>query len=169
MGPYHRAFVGGTGRRTAKLDAKREARVFIESVGTLEPTDLRPALDMEPPFGNLTSRQLRLWTTTWLRKVENAFGAKAIIYTGSSSWSSLDQTPEYALAGHPLWVANWHVPAPLVPAGDWGGYSWSVWQWASDGEVDGINGNVDLNWLRGGFGPLTVGGVPGGGTEPAGG
>ena len=74
--------------------------------------------------------------------------------------------PDFALAGHPLWVANWHVAAPLVPAGDWAGYSWSVWQWASDGEVDGITGNVDLDWLRGGFGPLSVGGVTGGGTEP---
>jgi len=157
VGPYHRAFVGGKGRRTAKLDAKREARVFIESVGALEGTDLRPALDLEPPFGGLNSKQLRLWTRTWLRRVERAFGAKPIIYTGASSWASLEQTAEFALAGHPLWVANWHVPSPSVPASNWGGFGWSIWQWSSEGKVAGINGNVDLDWLRGGFGPVSVG------------
>ena len=161
VGPYHRAFTGGRGRRSAKRDAKREAQVFIQSVGTLEPTDLRPALDVEPPFGELNAKQLQLWVRTWLGKVERAFGAKPIIYTGSSSWGALDQTAEFALAGHPLWVANWHVRAPLVPAGDWAGESWSIWQWASDGRVPGVKGNVDLDWLRGGFGPVTVGGSGG--------
>ena len=134
VGPYHRAFAGGKGRRTAKRDAKREAQVFIRSVGALEPGDLRPALDVETPFGSLNERQLVLWVRTWLRKVERAFGVKPIIYTNNSSWNALGQTAEFALAGHPLWVAHWHVRAPLVPAGDWAGYSWSIWQWrATDG------------------------------------
>jgi lysozyme len=161
VGPYHRAFTGGHGRRTAKLDARREAQVFIQSVGSLEPTDLRPALDVETPFGGLNPKQLRLWVRAWLRKVERAFGVKPIIYTNSSSWGALGQTPEFALAGHPLWVAHWHVRAPLVPAGDWAGYSWTIWQHASDGRVPGVSGNVDLNWLRGGMGPVMVGGAGG--------
>lgn len=159
VGPYHRAFAGGLGRRTAKRDAKREAQVFVQSVGALEPTDLRPALDVETPFGELNPKQLRLWVRTWLRRVERAFGVKPIIYTNSTSWGALDQTAEFALDGHPLWVAHWHVRAPLVPAGDWAGHSWAVWQWSSDGRVPGVQGRVDLNWLRGGWGAVSVSGA----------
>ena len=157
VGPYHRAFVGGKGRRTAKLDAKREARVFIQSVGDLRGGDLRPALDLETPFAGLSAKQLQLWTRTWLTRVERAFGAKPIIYTNYSSWSALDHTTEFALAGSPLWVAHWHVRKPSIPALDWAGESWRVWQHASDGHVRGIRGNVDLDWLRGGLDAVSVG------------
>jgi lysozyme len=161
VGPYHRAFAGGQGRKTAKRDARKEAAVFIASVGDLDADDLRPALDLETPFGPLTPKQLQLWVRTWLGEVQREFGVKPIIYTNNSSWGALAQTSQFALEGHPLWVAHWHVRAPLVPAGDWGGESWRVWQWASDGRVPGVKGNVDMNWLRGGYAGLTVGGSTG--------
>jgi GH25 family lysozyme M1 (1,4-beta-N-acetylmuramidase) len=156
VGPYHRAFAGGIGRRGIRADARAEAHVFIQSVGELHDGDLLPALDVEAPFAGLRPAQLRRWVRTWLRRVKRALGERAIIYTNHSSWSATGDTTRFALAGHPLWVAQWGVSSPLVPAADWAGRSWSVWQWTSDGEVAGIDGRVDRDRLRGGFGPLSV-------------
>ncbi len=151
VGPYHRAFVGGNGTVSVKADARREARVFAASVGELGGTDLRPALDLETPFADLSAFELRLWTRTWLRSVQRRLGVRPIIYTNVSSWNALGNPTSFARRGHPLWVANWNVSVPAVPALNWAGSSWRVWQHSSTGSVDGIRGNVDLNWLRFGW------------------
>ena len=150
VGAYHRAFVTGRGRATLRDDAQAEAEVFIERVGRLRPGDLRPALDFETPFADVKPEQLRLWVRVWLRRVKDALGVKPIIYTNTSSWAATGDTTEFALDGHALWVANWHVRQPSVPAADWAGEGWSVWQYASDGSVAGIQGRVDLDVLHGG-------------------
>lgn len=157
VGPYHRAFVGGHGRRAIQANAKAEAKVFITEVGELTDTDLRPALDLEHPFSDLKPAELRIWTRAWLKRVRTAYGVKPIIYTNVSSWNSLGNPLSFAKQNYPLWVANWNVSAPLMPASNWAGRSWRVWQHSSSGKVDGISGRVDLNWLRGGYLGLTVG------------
>ena len=59
--------------------------------------------------------------------------------------------------GSPLWVAHWGVPAPTVPAQDWNGRGWMVWQYTSSGRVPGIDTNVDLDKLAGArLGPLII-------------
>jgi GH25 family lysozyme M1 (1,4-beta-N-acetylmuramidase) len=150
VGAYHRAFVTGRGRATLRDDAQAEAEVFIDRVGRLHPGDLRPALDFETPFADVKAEQLRLWARVWLRRVKAALGVKPIIYTNTSSWAATGDTTEFALDGHDLWVANWGVRRPAVPAGDWAGEGWSVWQYTSDGSVAGIHGRVDRDVLRGG-------------------
>ena len=156
VGPYHRAFVGGRKRPGVKADARAEAQVFIDRVGALRPGDLRPALDMETPFDDLNPVELRVWARTWLRAVHDAFGVKPIIYTNASSWGALGDPRSFAHKGYPLWVANWHVPKPQVPADDWDAQSWRIWQHASDGRIAGITGHVDLDTLRGGWSGVTV-------------
>ena len=156
VGPYHRAFVGGDTPAEIRLDARLEAAVFIESVGSLKGGDLLPALDVETPFDGLDALDLQLWIRVWLRKVEAALRAKPIIYTNHSSWVATGDPTDFALAGHKLWVAQWEVRKPLVPAQDWAGKSWKVWQHSSTGSVDGIIGNVDLDVVRGGLGPIRV-------------
>ena len=156
VGPYHRAFVGGETPAEIRLDARLEAAVFIESVGSLKGGDLLPALDVETPFDGLDALDLQLWMRVWLRKVEAALRAKPIIYTNHSSWVATGDPTDFALAGHKLWVAQWEVRKPLVPAQDWAGKSWKVWQHSSTGSVDGISGNVDLDVVRGGLGPIRV-------------
>jgi lysozyme len=165
VGPYHRAFAGGDGRAGVKADARAEARTFLYVVGDLEPGDLRPALDMEEPFGDLTPVELRVWARTWLKRVQRTLGVRPIIYTNATSWSALHSPTSFARAGHPLWVANWNVRAPLVPAQNWAGRSWRVWQHSSDGAINGIDGRVDLDWLRGGWRGVSVRGA-GGGVAP---
>lgn len=145
VGAYHRAFAGGRTTAGVTLDARAEADVFISEVGAVSSGDLLPALDVEHPFGGLNAQRLQLWLRTWLERVEAALGVKPIIYTNASSWSATGDTTEFALAGNPLWVANWGVPEPAVPADYWGGQGWSIWQYTSSGRVRGIAGNVDRN------------------------
>lgn len=156
VGPYHRAFAGGRGRSGIRADARAEAGVFITSVGRLRPGDLAPALDVETPFDGLRPGKLRLWVRTWLKRVERKLGARPLIYTNTSSWAATGDTTEFALAGHPLWVAQWGVRRPSVPAANWAGESWSVWQYTSSGEVAGIEGHVDRDVLRGGLSALSA-------------
>jgi lysozyme len=156
VGPYHRAFVGGDGGAGVRANAKAEAKVFLAEVGDLRGRDLSPALDMETPFADLSAAELRIWARTWLKRVRRALGAKPIIYTNASSWSALGDPLSFALKGHPLWVANWDVRQPQVPAGNWAGRGWRIWQHSSSGRVPGIAGRVDLDWLRGKWRRLSV-------------
>jgi lysozyme len=148
IGAYHRAFVGGDEDRGVKRDARIEARLFLRLVGELRGRDLLPALDVETPFAGLTQRELRIWVRTWLARVEKELGVKPFIYTNHSSWQATGDTTMFARAGHPLWVANFDVRAPKVPAANWNGQGWAIWQYTSSGRVGGISGNVDRNALR---------------------
>lgn len=166
VGPYHRAFTGGDGRLGVKRDSRREAKVFLAEVGELRRDDLRPVLDVETPFADLDPVELRTWVRNWLTKVEKELGVKPIIYTNHSSWQATEDSTAFARRGHPLWVANFGVEAPKVPALNWNGAGWSVWQYTSTGRVKGITGDVDENVARVSLDSLSVGG--GGGRGPAG-
>lgn len=148
VGPYHRAFVQGSTIKRAKADARAEADVFVAEVGNLTRKDLRPALDVETPFRGVNERRLRIWIRIWLRRVDKKLGPKPIIYTNTLSWAATGDTTEFANNGHRLWVANWDVRSPSVPAGNWGGRGWSIWQFTNSGRVRGISGDVDRNRLR---------------------
>jgi lysozyme len=161
VGAYHRAFASDpgtepTGVEGAKLDAREEADVFIAQVGQLRGRDLLPVLDLETPFKGMDEPELRAWVSAWLARVERKLGSSPIIYTNNSSWQATGDTTSFALEGHPLWVANFDVPSPLVPAQNWAGKGWSIWQFTSSGHVRGVTGSVDKNRLAKGFGKIKV-------------
>lgn len=156
VGAYHRAFATGDDRAEAKADARAEAAIFVNEVDNLHRGDLLPALDVETPFGGLDRSELRVWVRTWLTYVERKLAARPIIYTNVSSWAALGDTTEFADAGHRLWVANFDVDVPLVPADNWAGRGWSIWQFTSSGSVAGVEGRVDRNVLRSGFRTVSV-------------
>lgn len=158
VGAYHRAFASGRTVEGAKEDAREEANVFIGEVGQLRGKDLLPVLDVETPFTRLDEQGLRAWIRAWMNRVDHKLGVKPIIYTNNSSWLETGDTTSFALDGHPLWVANFDVPEPLVPAADWAGKGWSIWQFTSSGHVRGISGAVDKNRLASGFGRVSVAG-----------
>jgi GH25 family lysozyme M1 (1,4-beta-N-acetylmuramidase) len=147
VGPYHRAFATGSTIAEARADAAAEAAVFIGSVGALNRGELIPVLDVETPFTGLNAKRLSAWIRVWVKRVRRALGRKAMIYTNASSWGATGNTREFAKARYPLWVAEWGVRRPTVPALNWAGRGWSVWQWTSSGSVSGINGRVDMNRL----------------------
>jgi GH25 family lysozyme M1 (1,4-beta-N-acetylmuramidase) len=156
IGAYHRAFATGATRAEAKADAGAEAAVFVAQVGRVPRGDLLPVLDVESPFTGLTPGRLRAWIQTWMKRVHKGVGVKPIIYTNATSWAATGNTTKFA-AGHPLWVAQWQVAKPtLVPAANWGGRGWTVWQFTSSGSVPGISGRVDLDYLRAGLGKILV-------------
>ena len=157
VGAYHRAFVNGDSLYEAKKDAREEAAVFLRRVGHLRRGDLLPVLDLEPPFDGLTPRQLRGWTRVWLERVRRELGVKPMIYTSYYGWLPTGNTRIFARAGHRLWVAHWRVRSPLVPAHDWSGRGWSVWQFTSSGRVRGIRGPVDLDRLGTSLADVMVG------------
>ena len=157
VGPYHRAFVDGGNEAELLADARAEADVFIASVGTIGRKDLSPALDVETPFDVPGPNGLKKWLRVWVKRVHKQLGAKPLIYTNATSWSATGNTLEFARRGHHLWVANWGVSKPAVPASNWAGRSWTVWQYTSSGSITGIAGRVDLNRHRGSFRKIAAG------------
>jgi GH25 family lysozyme M1 (1,4-beta-N-acetylmuramidase) len=156
VGPYHRAFAAGGTTETARADALTEADVFLSTVGSLQSGELVPVLDVETPFSGMTAASLRTWVRVWLKKVTKRLGRKPMIYTNASSWGATGNTREFAKAKYPLWVAEWGVSRPSVPASNWAGRGYSVWQYSSSGTVAGISGKVDQDRLGRGLGTITI-------------
>jgi GH25 family lysozyme M1 (1,4-beta-N-acetylmuramidase) len=156
VGAYHRAFASGGTAADARADALAEANIFIAQVGTLQPGELIPVLDAETPFTGMTSTSLRAWIRVFVKRVSKNLGRKPMIYTNGTSWSATGNTAEFAKARYPLWVAEWDVSRPTVPAGNWAGRGYSVWQYTSSGSVSGISGRVDMDRLGKRLGKITV-------------
>lgn len=119
-------------------DAKKEANFFVKTVGELKPGELL-ALDSE-------TGQSPLWCKTFLDEVTRLVGFRPLIYCPAGNgmdWSQIAK--DYG-----LWIARYGLnlgykmtsfPPKL---GAWSYYA--IWQYTSRGRVDGINGNVDLNY-----------------------
>jgi GH25 family lysozyme M1 (1,4-beta-N-acetylmuramidase) len=156
VGAYHRAFASGGTIADARLDALAESSVFLTSVGALQRGELIPVLDVETPFTGMTSTTLRTWIRVFVKRVAKRLGRKPMIYTNATSWSATGSTREFAKAKYPLWVAEWGVSSPAVPASNWAGRGYSVWQYTSSGRVPGISGRVDMDRLGKGLAKITV-------------
>jgi lysozyme len=109
-----------------------------------------PVLDLEVSNG-LDPVTLTTWAQTWLTQVTTATGVQPIIYTNWSFWwGSMADTDWFARNGYRVWVASWTTAdQPTVPAGDWGGQGWTLWQHTSDGYVPGVSTAVDLDRFNG--------------------
>ena len=156
VGAYHRAFATGGTVASARADALAESDVFLASVGSLRSGELLPVLDVETPFTGMTSATLRTWIRVWVKRVKKRLGRKPMIYTNATSWAATGNTMEFAKAKYPLWVAEWGVSRPTVPAGNWARNGYSVWQYTSSGSVPGIAGKVDMDRLGKGLAKITV-------------
>jgi lysozyme len=130
-------------------DAVSEADHFV-SVARLLPDNLVPVLDLEFT-GGLGERKLKRWVKDWLNEVRAQLGVKPLIYTNPSFWrTSLGNTRWFADNGYRLWIAHWTSAAqPSVPASNWGGRGWALWQYDNCGSVAGIDGCVDLDRFKG--------------------
>ena len=129
-------------------DPIREADWFVDNAD-YEQGMLIPTLDLERTGGRGPTG-LTNWTKSWLQRVEERLGVKAMIYMSPYFWrTNLNDTRWFADNGYDvLWVAHWHVAVPQPPAENWGGKGWTFWQYTSDGRVPGISGRVDLNRYR---------------------
>ena len=140
---------------------EQQADNFLKTLGNLEVSDLSPVVDLEQ-FPESVAKQ---WKTIslnqsidrvqkFLHKVEQVTGRKPIIYTSHSFWQEFMSNSE-AFTAYLLWIANYtNNPQPLVPANNWGGKGWTLWQYTQTGAVAGVTGNVDRNRLNGSFDKL---------------
>ena len=129
-------------------DARKEARWFIRHADP-QAGDLLPVLDIETS-GGLDPNELTTWSKRWVAEVRRLTGVRPLVYTSPYGWSvRFDDSTALARWGSPLWVAHWGVSAPTLPAQNWGGRGWRVWQHSSTGRVAGIRGDVDLDVLNG--------------------
>jgi GH25 family lysozyme M1 (1,4-beta-N-acetylmuramidase) len=151
VGAYH--FAKPDGRRG---DAVQEAKHFANVVDP-RPGELLPVLDIETS-GGLGRHKLTRWAVRWTSEVRQRTGVTPLVYTSPYGWRDrFGDTKRLARAGSPLWVAHWGVSSPLVPADDWDGHGWVVWQHTSTGHVAGIKGDVDLDKLIGAhLGVITI-------------
>jgi GH25 family lysozyme M1 (1,4-beta-N-acetylmuramidase) len=140
----------------SKGDAVEEARWFVSQADP-KPGNLLPVLDLETSKG-LDQQGITLWARRWVAEVRRLTGVTPLMYTSPYGWASrTGDSRSLARDGVPLWVAHWGVESPLLPAADWDGNGWRVWQHTSDGHVAGIRGRVDLDVVKGtSLGPITI-------------
>ena len=129
-------------------DAMKEAQFFVE-VADPKPGHLLPVLDIETNDG-LSHDEMTAWAHKFVMEVRDLTGVMPFVYTSPYGWlDRFGDSRRLARDGAPLWVAHWGVSSPMLPAGDWDGRGWVVWQHSSTGHVAGIAGNVDLDVLAG--------------------
>ncbi len=134
-------------------DPEIQARTFLSQV-VLEPGDLAPVVDIETR-GSPAPDDLPERLRTFVDIVEKAVGAKPIIYTGPTFWN---QNMNREFGDYPLWISEYGVPEPHVPAG-W--KAWQLWQWRGDADLPDVAPVVDLDRLSPGTDLETLV-VPGG-------
>jgi lysozyme len=118
--------------------AVEQAAFFLKQV-ELKPGDLPPVLDVEQHNG-LPVSVLRQRVREWLQVVEQACGAKPILYTNVHFY---EQYLGSDFDSYPLWIAHYLQPeAPRTRR------KWVFWQHSEKGRVNGIDGLVDYNLYR---------------------
>lgn len=134
---------------TTPGDAVAEADHFVDTA-RLDGRNLLPVLDLER-HNDLSRRRLTSWTKSWLARVEARLGVKPMIYTDRFFWQErMGNSRWFADNGYRLWIAHWTDGAqPILPAANWGGRGWTLWQYAVQGGLPGISGQVDRDRFRG--------------------
>ena len=132
---------------TWKADAVAQARFFA---GVLQagPGELPPVVDYESRTGvpDRVTAVSRL--EQFVSEFERITGRQLMVYTSPSFWREFGSTSAH-WAARPLWIANYQVSKPTVPA-PWA--NWDFWQYTDKG--DGLaygaeSKNIDMNWYNG--------------------
>ncbi len=127
-------------------DPAGQADHFLATVwpngGQLAPGDLPPVLDIED-MGSQTGVEIVQGIEAWLSRVRQATQCSPILYTNRTFWNELGSAQ---FGAYPLWIAEYGVATPVLPAG-W--QQWRLWQYSETGSVAGITGDVDLDAFQG--------------------
>ena len=138
----------------AIADAEREADHFLDAASKFgfNAGDLIPTLDVEK--GMKTDDQYNVeWCLKWLEVVEAELDVRPLIYTARWAYDLFlkrgFEGDLEKLLDYPLWVASYNSGTePKRQVREWD--EWTVWQWAGDGDVPGVKGKCDQNWMAGG-------------------
>jgi lysozyme len=115
-----------------------QANLFISMV-KLRKGDLPPVLDIEEKPKN--KKKYIEEVKVWLKKVEEHYGVKPIIYASSKyKQKYLDDS---FFKEYPSWVAHYYIPELRK------GEEWLMWQCSDLGVLPGIKEKVDINIFNG--------------------
>jgi lysozyme len=130
----------------AGIDGTSQANHFLQTA-QVEAGDLPPVIDVEAA-ANASNATILQEVQNWLDTVEQALNRLPMIYTTASFWNShLNHT----FGKYPLWVAEYGVSVPKIPAG-WS--NWQFWQYSQSGSVEGVTGSVDMDYFNGSYDDL---------------
>jgi lysozyme len=143
----------------ADLDAEAQAKYFLAKMGTLEPGDLPPAVDLEwdtfqdstrkwqPQDGkdywsNLSPDEILAHALKWLQIVEKETGRIPVVYTSRTWWADrqISDVKLEVLKRYPIWISamedeDLRLEKPGVK-GRWAGkWSWTLWQFTNMGDL----------------------------------
>jgi lysozyme len=121
------------------LDPHVQANNFIAAV-KLDTGDLPPVLDIEQS-NNLSKKQLLGGVRKWLTAIESHYKVRPILYTNQNFYQKY---LEDEFDDHLIWIARYGGNTPSTDD-----QNWLFWQYAADGMVQGVNGDVDLNVFQG--------------------
>lgn len=124
---------------TTVEEADVQAAFFAREISRYRYT-LRPAMDFGVSDRVLNDDEFNRVAAAFLSRVEQLTGVRPVIYS-----DAYGARARYfrSLAQYPLWVADY--AESVEPNGKW--TAWAGWQYADDGRVCGVEGNVDLDWF----------------------
>jgi lysozyme len=126
-----------------------EEMAFFEQNAPVEDDALPPVLDVEAtPTSKTCHRHLTQAGATadmkvMLEELERHYGKRPIIYTTVDFYEAI--LSDGAFSDYPIWVRS----TKHHPAVKYGSRAWAFWQYQSDGQTPGINGNVDRDVFYG--------------------
>ena len=121
--------------------ATAEAQYFVSKVKGYT-LDLAYVLDVEGAASKLGKANLTVWCKSFADTVASLTNKPVVIYSSASFANTYLGS---ALSSYPLWVANYGVNTPMADS-TWS--QWSVFQYADNGTVSGITGEVDLDVME---------------------
>jgi GH25 family lysozyme M1 (1,4-beta-N-acetylmuramidase) len=132
----------------AGQDPVAQADLVVRAVGRLGDGDLPVVLDLEDSDGQSSATVMRR-ALAWIDRVSQGTGKRPVLYTSVGFLDAIRGTAP--LNDMTLWVANYGVSCPYLPAG-FG--AWTFWQYSDKGRVPGISPNVDTNVFNGTYAEL---------------
>lgn len=95
---------------------------------------------------DLSPAELIDWIHDFADEYKARVGREVVIQTTADWWNSCtDSATEFGLL-HPLWVAQYGISDPMLPAG-WSYYTF--WQYASTSQLPGVSGVVTGSLFKG--------------------
>lgn len=121
-------------------EAKKEARYFLKTIKNYSP-DYPVVLDIEEEhFKKMSRKQVTNIIVAFMTELENA-GYYASVYSYANFFR--DCVDMSQINKYDIWIASWGDEEKLNNAYD-GHYG--MWQYSSTGKVNGIKGEVDLDY-----------------------
>ncbi|MBP1560942.1 MAG: Ig-like domain-containing protein [Oscillospiraceae bacterium] len=121
-------------------DAKKEARFFLKTIKKYSP-DYPVVLDIEEEyFKKMSPKKVTDIIIAFMEEVEDA-GYYTMIYSSANFFTK--NTELERLRDYDIWVASWGDEAKLNSYYD---AHYGMWQYSSTGKVNGIDGDVDLDY-----------------------